>query len=64
MRTVITNQYNNCVGCNTCVQICPKECIIMKNNHEGFWYPYIDENLCINCGLCKERCQQITIKHY
>jgi coenzyme F420-reducing hydrogenase beta subunit len=56
MRTVITNQYNNCVGCNTCVQICPKECIIMKNNHEGFWYPYIDENLCINCGLCKERC--------
>lgn len=56
MKPVIENQYNNCVGCNACVQICPKSCIIMETNDEGFWYPYIDESLCIECGLCQERC--------
>jgi coenzyme F420-reducing hydrogenase beta subunit len=56
MKAVIENQYNDCVGCNTCVQICPKSCITMQTNDEGFWYPYIDETLCVNCGLCKERC--------
>lgn len=56
MKTVIENQYNDCVGCNTCAQICPKSCIIMETNDEGFWYPYIDESLCIDCGLCRERC--------
>jgi len=56
MRTVINNQYEECVGCNACVQACPRSCIGMKINHEGFWYPYIDESLCVNCGLCKEAC--------
>lgn len=56
MKTVIKNQYNNCVGCNTCVQICPKSCINTETNDEGFWYPYIDESLCIDCRLCIERC--------
>lgn len=56
MKTVIKNQYNKCVGCNACVQICPKSCITMEINDEGFWYPFINESMCVDCGLCRERC--------
>lgn len=50
-----------CTGCFACVNICPKNCIYMKHNKEGFLYPAIDEDNCLNCGLCKSVCS-IDIK--
>lgn len=47
---------SNCCGCSACVQICPKKCIKMKQDIEGFEYPSIDIAKCINCGLCEEIC--------
>lgn len=47
---------NNCNGCSACASICPKNCIEMKNNKEGFWYPEIDNNKCIKCGACEKVC--------
>ena len=45
-----------CCGCASCVQRCPKQCITLKANHEGFFYPVIDKDLCIDCGLCEKGC--------
>ncbi len=45
-----------CTGCRACEQICPKSCISMKKNEEGFLYPTINKNRCINCGMCKQTC--------
>ena len=45
-----------CVGCKSCEQICPKDCISMVENDEGFWYPSVDEKSCIECKLCLKRC--------
>lgn len=45
-----------CVGCKSCAQSCPKHCISMVENNEGFWYPSVDENNCIECGLCLKKC--------
>lgn len=45
-----------CVGCKSCEQICPKQCISMVENNEGFWYPSVDENNCIECKLCLKKC--------
>jgi coenzyme F420-reducing hydrogenase beta subunit len=56
MKTVLDNQYYECVGCNGCVQICPQSCITVQENNEGFWYPYIDENSCVECNKCREIC--------
>ena len=42
----------DCCGCNACGDICPKHVISFKTDIEGFWYPEVDQNLCINCGLC------------
>lgn len=52
-----------CTACAACVQVCPKECIILQENTDGFLYPYIDENYCVNCGLCKRVCH-IQTKHH
>lgn len=50
------NKKENCCGCSACAQICPKQCITMAVDAEGFWYPKIDANLCIKCGLCEKTC--------
>lgn len=45
-----------CVGCKSCEQSCPKHCISMVENREGFWYPSVNEKSCIECGLCLKKC--------
>ncbi len=46
----------DCCGCNSCVQCCPKSCITMCEDEEGFLYPEVDENVCVDCGLCEKVC--------
>lgn len=45
-----------CVGCRSCEQICPKQAIAFKENSEGFLYPYVQSNKCVDCSLCMKRC--------
>lgn len=45
-----------CCGCWACVNVCPKKCITMEFDNEGFAYPKIDMDVCINCGLCEKVC--------
>lgn len=45
-----------CCGCAACVQKCPKHCISFYEDEEGFLYPRIDTNNCIDCGLCEKVC--------
>lgn len=51
---------SDCVGCEACVQRCPKQCIVMKEDAEGFLYPQIDIEKCIDCGLCERVCPVIN----
>lgn len=52
----ISNVNDRCVGCRSCEQVCPKKCITLVPNHEGFLYPRIEEEKCIGCGLCLKAC--------
>lgn len=45
-----------CNGCSACVAICPKHCIQMRPDEEGFNYPIIDKGNCISCKLCEKVC--------
>lgn len=47
-----------CSGCGACFQVCPKKCIQMKPDSEGFDYPYINNEECVHCGLCLEVCNR------
>lgn len=49
------NKYD-CCGCSACEQICPKHCISLEKDKEGFFYPLKDSSICIDCGLCKKVC--------
>jgi coenzyme F420-reducing hydrogenase beta subunit len=55
-RLVITN---NCTGCGVCAAICPKECISIRKNENGFYAYTVDSKKCIKCGLCKRNCGQV-----
>ena len=46
----------DCCGCASCVQRCPKRCISLSEDSEGFLYPQVDENVCTECGLCEKVC--------
>lgn len=50
----------DCCGCEACANICPKMCITMKSNNEGFMYPIVDEDICIHCELCKKVCPALN----
>ena len=49
-------QKTDCCGCSACQQICPKRCISLKMDIEGFWYPEIDVEACIDCNKCQMVC--------
>ena len=36
-----------CCGCGACSAVCPKGCIVMEPDKEGFLYPVVDEQECI-----------------
>lgn len=53
---------DRCVGCSACKSKCPKNCIDLKSNAEGFLYPQIDYKLCVKCGLCEQVCPVLCKK--
>ena len=53
---IATLKNDECFGCRSCEQICPKKCISILPDEEGFLYPSVDEKFCIDCGLCTKHC--------
>ena len=45
-----------CTGCTACVAACPKSCLRMERDKEGFFYPVAEEAACINCDRCNRVC--------
>ena len=50
-----------CCGCTACANICPKNCIKMVEDEEGFVYPKVDKAKCIECNLCESVCPMESI---
>lgn len=49
-----------CCGCTACASICPRKCIGMVADDEGFLYPQVDTKKCVDCGLCEKVCPQLS----
>lgn len=54
------NKKDNCCGCYACVNVCPKDCISMEEDSEGFNYPCVDKSKCVDCTLCEKVCPIIN----
>lgn len=50
----------DCCGCGACEQVCPKHSISLIPDNEGYWYPQVDTNTCIDCHLCEKACPVIN----
>lgn len=57
---ITISQKEDCCGCGGCAQRCPRQCITMKEDKEGFLYPVVEESLCIDCGLCEKICHELN----
>ncbi len=49
-----------CTGCRACEMLCPAGAIRMIEDEEGFRFPQVNGDLCIDCGLCTRRCPQLN----
>lgn len=63
VKTVIkVEEKYKCCGCSACANICPMQCIFMREDEEGFLYPSINEEKCINCNECENVCPVLNQK--
>lgn len=53
-------EMRKCSGCSACAMFCPQKCICMKQNEEGFYYPYVNKEKCNDCGLCEKSCPALV----
>ena len=60
-----TIDFNRCIGCSNCVQICPNDCMWMQKIDDPVLgkieRPGIDMGRCLFCGLCVEVCPTVAI---
>ena len=47
---------DDCCGCKSCGNVCPREAIRFLPDEYGFEYPFIDVEKCIECGKCIDVC--------
>ena len=52
----ISKVKEKCNGCIACYNICPVKAIELQHDNLGFVYPFVNDNLCVNCGKCIKTC--------
>ncbi len=53
---IVVTRPADCCGCGACMDSCPLSAIKLVNDEKGFWYPQVDNEICVNCGKCKDVC--------
>lgn len=59
---MINKAKENCSGCQACANSCSKDAITMKRDSEGFSYPVIDAERCVQCGVCDRACPVLHLE--
>lgn len=60
VNSILEETTRSCTGCSACQIICPKNAISVKINKEGFYEAIINNDRCINCGICKTVCSRFV----
>lgn len=60
MNNISSLKPEECCGCTACYASCPTKAITMQPDEvEGFLYPRVDEEKCIDCGKCLKVCKDV-----
>ena len=51
---------SQCSGCSACYSTCPINCIQMISDAEGFYYPVVNTEKCIECRKCEKVCPYLN----
>lgn len=54
---ILYEKKEDCCGCGACLNACPKDAISMRPDEYGFVYPIINQEKCVECGLCTQSCR-------
>lgn len=54
--SILNRNLNECCGCMACYSACPYDAIMIMEDNRGFYYPKVDKEKCVNCGLCEKIC--------
>lgn len=49
-----------CSGCGGCAAVCPKGAIRLELDKKGFYRAVVQEENCIDCGLCRKVCHRFS----
>lgn len=53
---VVICTHEACTGCMACVNVCAHKAITIIQDEEGFERPSIQQNKCVDCGVCQKIC--------
>lgn len=56
---IMEMDYTRCTGCGACVSTCPQKALSLQYNEEGFYHPFLNAELCVNCGACDKVCHAL-----
>lgn len=53
---VDSHSIRKCTSCGICASVCGTRAIQIKYDADGYYRPVVDEEKCVECGLCKRSC--------
>ena len=53
-----------CTGCMACMNACAKGALSFIKDDEGFLQPFVNADLCVECGLCERSCPEIQKQYH
>jgi len=59
--------WENCKGCNLCVEVCPQNVLAMRkepSKWEGYIVEVVNVDKCTRCMLCEVQCPDFAIRIY
>ena len=54
MKIICESQY--CTACYACLNTCQHGAIEFYADNMGYLYPHVNEDLCVDCGMCMKTC--------
>lgn len=72
MRHVDIERKRACSSCFACSAVCKRGAVTISQDENGFYKPFVDTAMCVNCGVCRKVCyshidlqsREITLKGY